>query len=61
MKNSYRNTSYKKITRCQNCGSVMSTRESFGFPATTCYPCEYTINHRGRAARHIIEMRKAAA
>ncbi len=50
----YKSSSYKKIPRCQNCGSVMLARLSFGFPVLTCYLCEYTINRRGRAAYHII-------
>ncbi len=52
----YKTSSYKNIVRCQNCDNPMSSRESFGFPVMTCYPCEYTVDRRGRAARHIIEV-----
>lgn len=56
---SYKTSSYKRITRCPNCDNPMNARESFGFPVMTCYPCEYTVDRRGRVARHIIEKRTA--
>jgi DNA-directed RNA polymerase subunit M/transcription elongation factor TFIIS len=51
-------TSYSNVVRCHNCDSVMGTHKSFGgYEALDCYPCGYSLNRRGRAAQHIVEVR----